>query len=115
MKFISKYKSYSLVVKSERYVLDSMGNRAFVPGLEAKFQDFEFSTEDPELIEGMKKNPSYGVDFWGEEKMEQTEESKKLAASEKKASEDLLNACPLCSKKFDTVKGLESHMKMMHK
>jgi hypothetical protein len=116
MKFQSKFANYKVWVKPSQYQVDPVGNRYFVQGLFAQFENGFFQTEDQELIDGLKKNPFYGVDFWSldEEKVEVSSEGQKIVEDIAKEKETLTD-CPVCGQSFKSKLGLLSHMKYKHK
>lgn len=114
MIFVSKYKKYKIAIKASRFAHDAYGNKIFMPGLEAKFIEGRFETQDKELIDALLASPLIGIDFWAEEKLNQSEESKKLQEEEVNTAENLVTACPMCPYKATTLAGLKSHMRAKH-
>ena len=88
MIFISKkYKSLRIVLDAKTFVV--LDGRKILTGLEGKFkngktiefENFEYKTEDPKIIEVLKSSPDYGLDFYA------LESDKKGMTKEPKLSE----------------------------
>jgi len=117
MTFQSKYPFLKVWIKPSSYKFDSVGNRYFDPGKFVEFENGFLKTDDPEVIEGLKKNQYYGIDFWAidEGKVEINPEGQKVLEAKKVAEETTLTDCPHCGKTFQNKAGLMSHIAYMHK
>lgn len=120
MKFISRYRKLTVHIKSPRYSLDTFGNKLYVAGLTASFNDYGFETTDENIAQGLKNHPDYGIDFWAAEKHSEEEYSIITNKSEQRNKElteeveRLVNACPHCAKKCENLQVLKAHIKLKH-
>lgn len=120
MIFISRKKSYKIILQAKRFVLTRDQEKLLLPGLKVTFQGGQFETDDKELIEKLKNTKYFGVDYFiaaGQEEAADntpTPEGKALQAKAKQASEDTLRACPYCAFNAQSKIGLISHIKSKH-
>jgi hypothetical protein len=115
MKFISKYKEYTISLIPPRYVVDNTGQRNFVPGIVVEFHNFEYNTEDQKIIEMLKQSEWYNVDFKAVGDVEPASEAaQNKIKEEKESAENTLTSCPFCTFNAKTRIGLESHIKFKH-
>lgn len=112
MLFLSpQYPQQEVVLKPARHTMDTMGNRVFVPGITIKFVDGQYSTDDREEIEAIKKLNIYGTEiFSGAGDTQANPEAIKRLNIERSAVPDP-TACSKCSFKAKTKLGLIAHMR----
>lgn len=115
MKFMSKYRGYKIALIPARYMLDSLQRRVLVPGKKAIFVDYEFETEDKDMIKLLMENPYYGVDFWSPESKAVNPEAQKIIDQENQSNTQTMTSCPHCSFKAKTNFGLKAHLRARHK
>jgi hypothetical protein len=60
VKFSSRFHNYSFVVEARRLNRD---REVVAEGLEAKFRDGVFETDNERIIKSLRKSPRFGVDF----------------------------------------------------
>lgn len=90
MKFISKYKSYNIILRPAFHRTNNIGMNEYVQGVSAQFENSEYNTDDEEMIKALKSSKFYGTDFWSdepEEKVKPTEEAEKAEADKKLGAE----------------------------
>lgn len=115
MKFFSKYRKYKVWIRPSYYRIDNLGNRVFVQGVFAQFENNLFETEDKEMIEALKKAKSFGIDFWSvDEPSSPNPQGLKEEEKKEAAKETLLTDCPQCGKTFQNKAGLMSHIRTFH-
>lgn len=115
VKFQSKYPSYRVVVKPSKYLLNAYGDKVFEQGIRVEFINGFFSTDDNEIVEGLKKNQFYGIDFWSVDEPAIPNEAGVKSQNEVVASkETLLTDCPVCGKTFKTTFALKAHIRLAH-
>lgn len=111
MKFYSKYSDLKVIVKPKKYLFTTSGERVFIQGINAAFQNHYFETDNQEIIDSLKKTPGYGVEFWA------IDDKEKVSISEetKKVQEDIASGktitCPKCGKEFRNEQNLKFHLK----
>ena len=116
MKFISKYKEHRLVLVPDRHINDQYGRRTLQKGITAQFSNNEFETEDPKMIELIRTNEWYGIDFKAVgDNQPVSEETKVKIAKENESAENTLTGCPYCPFNAKTQFGLRSHIRFAHK
>lgn len=116
MIFVSKYKEHRLVLVPSRYLVDAYGRRTFEAGITALFHNNQFETNDPKIIDLIKKNEWYGVDFRAVgDNTPASDESIKKVAMENESAENTLTGCPYCPFNAKTQFGLRSHIRFAHK
>lgn len=116
MKFASKYKSYKIWLRPSYYRLSNLGERVFVQGVFAQFENGFFETDDNEVIDLIKKNKMFGVDFWSiDEPTTPNPEGLKEEKIKEEKKEELVTDCPKCGKTFKNKAGLMSHIAVVHK
>ena len=115
MRFMSRYKSYRIGLIPSRYVIDSLQRRQFIPGKSAQFSEFEFETQDKELIKLMFESSYYGVDFWSTEAQKVNPEAQKILEQETQSNTMTETSCPYCTFKAKTNFGLKAHLRIKHK
>lgn len=118
MIFISRKKSYKIILVAKRFVLTRDQEKMLMPGLKIVFTNSQFETEDPEIIEKLKNTKYFGIDYFiadgqGDENVP-TPAGKRLAAETKQLSQDTLRACPHCSFNAQSEFGLKSHIRAKH-
>jgi len=119
MLFISRKKSYKLILQAKRFLLSRDGEKILQPGTKVIFQNSQFETHDKDIIAQLKKTKYFGVDYFiaaGEEAADNTPtpQGKALESEHKQAAEDTLTACPHCSFNAKTNFGLKGHIKFKH-
>jgi len=68
--FVSKYANYVITLKPILQSITATGLVVVVDkGLDAVFHDRQFSTDNQEIIELMRKSSAIGIDFWEEATM----------------------------------------------
>lgn len=117
MTFQSKARNYTIVIKPSKYQFDNLGNRVFVQGVKVNFENNLYKTDDPEIIDALKKNAYYGIDFWAldEPVSKPTAEGEKIEKIRQEEKEATLTDCPICGKTFKTKGGLFLHNLAVHK
>lgn len=116
MKFVSKYKKHRVVLVPDRYIVDNYGVRTLKRGISAQFVNGIFETEDKEIIELLKKNEWYNVDFKAIGDTEPADEKAKQKIQEEvQSAVNTLTSCPYCPFNAKTEAGLKSHIRMAHK
>jgi len=116
--FISKFKKYSIWLKPARTMHDAFGGRHREDGLCAKFEENKFQTDDKEIIELLKQNPRYGLDFRSTEQEKNEQLSEKALASkaaDESSLDTVVNSCPFCEFKAANKAGLNAHIRAKHK
>lgn len=113
MDFISKYLKYHIVLKPMRTKTSGNGDRYIEDGISVTFSEGRFNTVDPEVIELLKKNPRFGLDFMSPEVETGvlTPEAQQSQINEKAALENINLSCPTCKFKAKSAFGLQSHMR----
>lgn len=115
MLFISKKKSYKIILQAKRFLLSRDGEKVLQPGLKVIFQGSQFETEDKDVIKQLKSTKYFGVDYWcAEGDTAPTQEGQALESATKQASEDTLRACPHCPFNAQSKTGLMSHIRAKH-
>jgi hypothetical protein len=118
MLFISRKKSYKLILQAKRFLLSRDGEKVLMPGKKIIFQGGNFETHDKELIKELKNTKYFGVDYFvaaGEgEENEPTPQGKALESEHKQAAEDTLRSCPHCAFSTTTKTALMSHIRAKH-
>lgn len=114
MKFMSKYKGYKIGLIPARYVVDSFQRRQLVPGKKATFVDFEFETDDKDMIKLMVTSPYYGVDFWSTDAQIVNPDAQKIVERENQSNTATMTSCPFCTFKAKTNFGLKAHLRAKH-
>lgn len=118
MHFISKYLGYKQTITPPRYLYNAHGERTFVAGEIAKFQDGRFETSDPRLIDELMRNPMYGIDFWAVDGSGQpiapNAEGQKIVNEDKLGIGTTVHSCPKCSFKAKNLAGLKGHIAAKH-
>lgn len=115
MKFISKYKEHKVGLIPSRHIIDNFGRRTYLAGKEAQFHDFQFETEDQEIIKLLKESKWYGVDFRAVGETDTlTPVAKQVMQREALSGEDTLTSCPYCPYNAKTAFGLKSHLRFKH-
>ncbi len=68
--FIAKNKSYIITLKPIKQQLAPNGTILLEdPGVDIAFSNKRYSTSDPSIIEALKANAMFGIDFWIEKEM----------------------------------------------
>ena len=115
MIFISKYKEHRVGLIPNRFIIDNYGRRTLQKGISAQFHDNKFETNDPKVIELLKTNPWYNIDFKAVGDNEPAkEETIVRMEEEQKSAEDALTSCPFCPFKAKTLAGLKAHIRAKH-
>ena len=115
MIFISKYRNYKVVIKPRKKTYDSFGNERWTDEIVAQFVNNAYETDDPKIIEFLKNDTFYGIDFWiasGEEKSVPNKLGEN-ALSQIEKSRDTFT-CPVCGKTAKTLAGLKAHIRIKH-
>jgi hypothetical protein len=116
LRFYSKYKGYKLWLKPSFYGFDPIGNRSFTQGVSVKFDDGWYETADQEIINMLKINKQFGVDFWS---VDEPSAPNPMGVMEvkavEKASEESLTDCPYCAKEFKNKRAVTAHVRFFHK
>lgn len=116
MRFYSKYKEYKIWLKPSYYRMNAQGDREFHQGVFAQFENGWFETYDEEVINLLKKNKYYGVDFWSVDEPAQPNPQGFQEEKIKEATkEETITDCPYCDKSFKNRAGLTSHIRIFHK
>ena len=116
--FVSKFLGLKKVVIPSRYRYNNFGERVYVQGKSAQFEDGRFETMDKEIIEGLKNDKMYGLNFWIVDKdgakTEPNEAGKREMKDEDKANDTTTNSCPHCPFKAANKTGLLAHIRSKH-
>ncbi len=119
MKFFARPSGYNLVLIRARYQYTQFGDRNYIEGKKAVFDNHEFETDDPETIDLMLKHPRYGIMFWSlDSAMEApviSKEGEKFIAGEEAAKDSSQLTCPHCSFRAVSASGLRLHLLAKHK
>lgn len=114
MKFISKSQGLNVVIKPAHHIFTNFGQKQYVAGKSAHFVQGKFETQDQELIDGLLKSASYGVEFVSAEPKVPTivpEAAEVRIQEEKTIEEEMPYNCPICGRRCANKLGLKSHMR----
>lgn len=114
MKFISKAHGLNIVIKPAHHIFNNFGQKQYVAGKSAKFVQGKFETQDQEIIDGLMKSASYGVEFVSAEPKVPTvisEAAEVRVQEEKIIEEEMPYNCPICGRRSSNKAGLKSHMR----
>jgi len=119
MIFMSKYLGLKMVIVPARYLHDASGQRRYQAGKTASFSEGRFETEDQEVIDAIKADKRYGIDFWAidtDGSVVKADQQKLEAEqrAETEALETTVNSCPICSFKAANKAGLTAHIRGKH-
>jgi hypothetical protein len=114
MKFISKSQGLNVIIKPAFHTFNNFGQKQYVAGKSAHFVQGKFETQDQEIIDGLLKSASYGVEFVSAEPKIPTvmpEAAEARVQEEKVIEEEMPYNCPICGRRSSNKAGLKSHMR----
>lgn len=117
MKFISKkYKELRLVLKPISKQIVGISSQ-IIPGVTVEFHNFEYSTENQEMIAALKAHTGFGVQFFSDEAEANVPniEGLRLENEKKTIAEEVGSLCPECGFQAKNSAGLRFHMKVHEK
>lgn len=113
MIFVSKFKRYRITFKGALRK-EVGGVQEYIPGIQARFIDGVYDTQDPKMIKLLKGHSQYGITFWSEGVNEPTEEGKRLQEAEQRMVSSLVTGCPKCDFKAANEADLKDHIEKEH-
>lgn len=114
MKFISKSQGLTVVIKPAHHIFNNFGQKQYVAGKSASFSRGMLDTKDQEIIDGLLRSASYGIEFWSAEPAVATvipEAAQVRMQEEKTVEEEMSYNCPICGRRCANKMGLKSHMR----
>lgn len=113
MKFISKkFRELRIVLVPGYRKIVGMTSE-LVPGVTVEFHNYEYQTNDMDIITALKAHPFYGVQIFSSEpeKDEPNIEGLRMENEKRAVAEELASQCPECGKQLKNSAGLEVHMR----
>lgn len=117
MDFISKFLKYRIILKPRKTKMNAFGEKYLEEGVNVRFAEGRYSTQDPEIIALLQSNPRFGIDFTSPDATPGvlTPAAEASLKNEKDAAATINTSCPHCKFKAASEFGLKSHMRSKHK
>lgn len=116
MDFISKFLKYRVILKPRKTRMNAFGEKYLEEGVNVRFSEGRYSTEDQEIIALLTSNPRYGIDFTSPDAKPGvlTSVAEASLKSESAAKQTINTSCPHCQFKAASEFGLKSHIRAKH-